>query len=30
MPGTHCVFANVTRVFAVMFRALTARVTAVP
>ena len=30
MPGTRCVFANATRVFAVMFCALTVSVTVVP
>jgi len=30
MPGTHYVFENAMRVFAAMFRAFTASVTAVP
>jgi len=30
MPGILCVFANATRVFAAIFRALTASVTVVP
>ena len=30
MPRIHCVFANVTRVFAMIFRALTDSETVVP